>query len=271
MHAMKWPKLNARLAGALLLTVVPFGDAGALTPAPSPNPMVPAVVPNLRSPLDVFEEPPGATIMPPSAEPQPAPQSADAPRPAPQAVPQAPAEAPRTAAQSPAAASSAPAPAHNPLWAVPLSTLTETHARPIFSPSRRPPPPPPPPPVAAPVVARAAPPPPETAKQPDLALVGTVMGDGEFIGIFVESRTKNIVRLRTGEGHDGWTLLSIQGREATLASGNASAILALPATGPNGQPIAAVTTAVAHPAPVAPEITSALPEDEGKQPQRVHQ
>src|SRR5215471_6603978 len=238
MHAMKWPKVNARLAGALLLTVVPFGDAGALTPAPSPNPMVPAVVPNLRSPLDVFEEPPGATIMPPSAEPQLAPQSAHAPRPAPQAVPQA---------------------------------LTEAHARPIFSPSRRPPPPPPPPPVAAPVVARAAPPPPETAKQPDLALVGTVMGDGEFIGIFVESRTKNIVRLRTGEGHDGWTLLSIQGREATLASGNASAILALPTTGPNGQPIAAVTTVVAQPAPVAPEITSALPEDEGKQPQRVHQ
>jgi len=251
-----------------LLTIVPFADAAALTPNLSPNPMVPAVGPNLGSPLDVFEEPRGGTMIPPSA-PQPTPQPLA--EPPPQAAPQAPTEAPRAAPRSPAAARDVDTPTRNPLWAVPLSTLTETHARPIFSPSRRPPPPPPPPPVAAPVVARAAPPPPETAKQPDLALVGTVMGDGEFIGIFVESRTKNVVRLRTGEGHDGWTLLSIQGREATLASGNASAILAIPTTGPNGQPIAAVTTVVAQPAPVAPEITSALPEDEGKQPQRVHQ
>ncbi|MDC7985323.1 hypothetical protein PQJ75_16440 [Rhodoplanes sp. TEM] len=43
----------------------------------------------------------------------------------------------------------------NPLWAIPLETLTETRARPLFSASRRPPPPivaaaPPAPPPAAP-------------------------------------------------------------------------------------------------------------------------
>src|SRR5690242_19075901 len=59
----------------------------------------------------------------------------------------------------------------DPLWAIPLSTLTTTRARPIFSPSRRPPPPPV---VAAPYV---PPPRPATPVEPDrplLTLVGTV-------------------------------------------------------------------------------------------------
>jgi general secretion pathway protein N len=115
----------------------------------------------------------------------------------------------------------------NPLWAVPLSALTVTHERPIFSASRRPPPPP----VAArPVVRlRAAPPPPPREQRPHLALVGTV-GGAEGIAIFVDQSNQTIVRLRTGEGHDGWVLRAVGPREVTLQSDNDTAILALPST-----------------------------------------
>src|SRR5215510_16368096 len=64
----------------------------------------------------------------------------------------------------------------NPLWAIPLNTLTATRARPIFSSSRRPPPPAI---VAAPYV---PPPPPPASREPErppLALVGTVAGGNE--------------------------------------------------------------------------------------------
>src|SRR5262249_59935905 len=50
--------------------------------------------------------------------------------------------------------------AGNPLWAVPLSALTVTRDRPLFSASRRPPPPAG---VAPPPVVRAKPPPPPPA------------------------------------------------------------------------------------------------------------
>src|ERR1700730_7581927 len=71
-----------------------------------------------------------------------------------------------------------PAVAANPLWAIPLSALTATRARPLFTPSRRPP---------APVVASvpvAAPrpppaPPPAVRQHPHLTLVGSVAGESE--------------------------------------------------------------------------------------------
>ena len=118
--------------------------------------------------------------------------------------------------------------AGNPLWAVPLSALTLTRDRPIFSASRRPLAPR----VAArPVVqVRAAPPPPRPRDQrPHLALVGTVAG-AEGIAIFVDQSNQTIVRLRTGEGHDGWVLRAVGPREVTLQNDNDTAILALPST-----------------------------------------
>ena len=118
----------------------------------------------------------------------------------------------------------------NPLWAIPLKQLSNTRERPIFSPSRRPPASAVvgPPPAAAPVRV-----PPKTAgpQSPELSLVGTVIGEKESIAVFVEDTTKNPVRLRTGEAHKGWTLRSVQGREATLEKDRESVNLSLPHPG----------------------------------------
>jgi hypothetical protein len=114
----------------------------------------------------------------------------------------------------------------NPLWAVPLSSLTLTRERPIFSASRRPPAPS----VAvAPVVqARPAPPPPpRQPERPRLSLVGTVGGE-QGIAVFVDQATQAIVRLRTGEGHDGWVLRAVGSREVTLQNERDTAVLTLP-------------------------------------------
>jgi general secretion pathway protein N len=113
----------------------------------------------------------------------------------------------------------------NPLWAIPLKSLTATRERPIFLPSRR---------AFAPAVAGPPPPPPPPAppKEPDrprLALVGAVVGEAEGIAVFLDQTTQAIVRLRTGENHSGWILRSVQGREATLQKDRETVLLALPA------------------------------------------
>jgi hypothetical protein len=116
--------------------------------------------------------------------------------------------------------------AGNPLWAVPLSSLTVTRERPLFSASRRPLAPP----VAArPVVqARTAPPPrPREPQRPQLSLVGTVAG-AEGIAVFIDQSNQSVVRLRTGEGHDGWVLRAVGPREVTLQNDRDTAVLALP-------------------------------------------
>ena len=117
----------------------------------------------------------------------------------------------------------------NPLWAVPLKLLSATRDRPIFSPSRRPPPPPVlPAAYAAP--APAAPKPTESGP-PQLSLVGTVVGDSESIGIFLDQATKAVVRLRTGQDHSGWILRSVRGREATFDKDQRTATFMLPPPG----------------------------------------
>jgi len=116
----------------------------------------------------------------------------------------------------------------NPLWAIPLKSLTATRERPIFVPSRRPPTPPavagpPPPPPARP------PPPPPEPERPRLALVGAIASDTEGFAIFVDERTRDVLRLRTGDNHNGWVLRSVKGREATLQKDSETIQLALPA------------------------------------------
>jgi general secretion pathway protein N len=117
----------------------------------------------------------------------------------------------------------------NPLWAIPLSKLSGTRERPIFSPSRRPPPP------AVAVVPEAAPPPPPPPRQapepPPVALVGTIAGGDESFGIFVDQSTKAPLRLKIGEDYQGWKLRTIQGREATLEKDQQAAVLTLPPPG----------------------------------------
>jgi general secretion pathway protein N len=117
-------------------------------------------------------------------------------------------------------------PRGNPLWGIPLRSLTATRERPLFTPTRRPPAPAVagPPPVEAP-----APPPAAGPDRPQLTLVGAISGETEGIAIFLDQTTRDIVRLRTGESHSGWTLRSVKGREAALVKDQETVIFALPA------------------------------------------
>jgi len=117
-------------------------------------------------------------------------------------------------------------PPGNPLWALPLEQLSATLKRPIFSASRRPPSPPPT--VVVPVEVRQPVKPPEPERP--AALVGTVIGNGDDrLGVFVDTSTQDIVRLRIGEDYHGWVVRSINSREATLMKdGNQAVVLELP-------------------------------------------
>ena len=103
-------------------------------------------------------------------------------------------------------------PSVNPLWAIPLATLSTTRERPIFSSSRRPPPPPKSPP----------------AERPQLSLVGTVAGSDQSFGIFLDLAARTALRLKVGEDFQGWKLRSVQGREATFERDQQTTILSLP-------------------------------------------
>ena len=118
-----------------------------------------------------------------------------------------------------------PLPSGNPLWAIPLSVLTATQERPIFSASRRPPPRA----VAAPSVDRVSAPPPKAAapERPSLALIGAVVGESDAIAVFLDQTNQKIVRLHQGESHAGWELSSVQPREVTLRKADRTEVLAL--------------------------------------------
>jgi hypothetical protein len=138
----------------------------------------------------------------------------------------------------------------NPLWAIPLSALTATRTRPLFTPSRRAP---------APVVAsvpvavpRPPPaPPPAVPQHPNLTLVGTVAGENEGMAVFIDTATRDTVRLRTGEGHSGWILQSVERRAATLQKGEQTETLAMPKPTDTQAP-APVVTALPPPPPPPP-------------------
>ncbi|MGY8706261.1 hypothetical protein RAD16_11035 [Bradyrhizobium sp. 18BD] len=125
----------------------------------------------------------------------------------------------------PAPAANKPTPRGNPLWSVPLSALTGTQERPIFSATRRPPPRAV---AAAPVEEAPAPPPPKPIEgPPPLTLVGAVVGEGDAIAILVNRSNQKIVRLRQGESLDGWSLDQVQPREVTFKQGDRSEVLGL--------------------------------------------
>jgi hypothetical protein len=134
----------------------------------------------------------------------------------------------RTAARSadPAVESSTPG---NPLWALPLKQLSTTRERPIFSPSRRPPPPATPT-YVAPVAVRQQVKPAEP-ERPAITLLGTIVGSADRIGVFLEPATRNVVRLRIGEDHQGWVLRSVQARDVTLVKDREETVLELPPPG----------------------------------------
>jgi hypothetical protein len=110
----------------------------------------------------------------------------------------------------------------NPLWQVPLSSLSATRERPIFSPSRRPPPI-----VNSPIEASkplvvAGP------ERPPLVLVGAIAGNDDGIAILLDQTTKVITRVKTGDSHAGWVLRTVKGREAMLEKDHQTTILTLP-------------------------------------------
>jgi general secretion pathway protein N len=119
----------------------------------------------------------------------------------------------------------------NPLWTVPLSALTATRDRPLFSASRRPPI------VAAPTVAAPpkqealAPPPPE---RPLLTLIGTIVSPKASVAMLQGSNAEAISRLRVGQENDGWQVRGISLRSIVVEKGAQSVELDLPR--PNGSP-----------------------------------
>ncbi len=115
-------------------------------------------------------------------------------------------------------------PSANPLWAIPLATLSNTRERPIFSPTRRPPPA-----VVPPVTAAQAPPPkPLQVERPQLSLVGTIASSEQSIGILVDETSKAALRLKLGEEYQGWRLRAVQPREVTLERDQQTIVLSMP-------------------------------------------
>jgi hypothetical protein len=117
-----------------------------------------------------------------------------------------------------------PPPGGNPLWGIPMSALTATRERPVFSPTRRPPAPPP-----DPTPAVELPPPPAVPEQPLLTLVGTATGETDTVAVVLDQTTKKLIRLHLGEVVSGWRLRSIDRRAMTVEKDNRRVILALPA------------------------------------------
>jgi general secretion pathway protein N len=179
---------------------------------------------------------------------------------------------PEAAGKPAAAAPTAPAPivSANPLWVVPLSTLSATRERPLFSPSRRPPAP-----VAAivPVApVRAAPPPAAPPPEhPNLTLVGTVAGESEAVAVFIDQASRATVRLRAGEGHMGWVLQSVERRSARLQKDDLTETLELPRPAVlQGLPSApVVSTLPAPPAPPPPAGGQPSQQREGCMPEPI--
>jgi hypothetical protein len=167
----------------------------------------------------------------------------------------------------------------NPLWAIAVDDLSETHARPIFSPSRRPPAPADPAALAAQPIKAAFPVKPEP-DHPLLDLLGTIVGGSVEIGVFVDEASHDVIRIKAGEAHDGWTLSAVSGRAAIFQKqGYGAATLVLPAPGSEANAPGVATEPVATPgkrrtiggAPpfrFAPPVIPAATKGESKRPPR---
>jgi hypothetical protein len=126
-----------------------------------------------------------------------------------------------------------PPPGANPLWRIPMSSLSVTRERPLFSVSRRPPVPPPPP-------ANIESPPPIESGGPSLTLSGTVIGGSRDIAVLHDETTKSFVRLHVGEAAAGWNLRAIDPRAVTLEKDGRVVVVSLPAPGTASSGLTAV-------------------------------
>ena len=73
---------------------------------------------------------------------------------------------------------------------------------------------------------------------PKLTLIGVILSEKDGIGIFVDGATREVIRLRKNEGHGGWILRTLEGRQATLEKAASTAVLVIPP--PGGEPVPAV-------------------------------
>jgi hypothetical protein len=144
----------------------------------------------------------------------------------------------------------------NPLWTIPLNTLTATRERPLFAPSRRPAM------QAAPAVIANLPPPPPPAAEPEqlgLRLLGTITGRNDGIAICLNPATGEVLRVRTGESFEGWNLRTVRGREATFEKASQQTVLALPSPDDPRQPVATPPQFAGAQAPVPLSPVNAVP------------
>src|SRR6516225_2676260 len=114
--------------------------------------------------------------------------------------------------------------AGNPLAKIPLSALTATRDRPLFSVSRRPP--------APAIEGNAQPAPaavaPAPAERPALKLIGTILSPATSVVLLRDSATQAVTRLHVGEATSGWRVKTISFSSVTVEKGEQSAILGLP-------------------------------------------
>jgi general secretion pathway protein N len=111
----------------------------------------------------------------------------------------------------------------NPLWAIPISKLSATRDRPLFSASRRPPTPAvAAAPVSAPVAAKPV------AQAPPFTLLGTIISENSRIAILFDQTSKIATGVREGERASGWILRSVESRSAVLEGSNQVVQLDLP-------------------------------------------
>ena len=68
--------------------------------------------------------------------------------------------------------------------------------------------------------------------------MGAIASDTEGFAVFVDQATNTVIRLRTGQDHQGWVLRAVKGREATLVKASISTTLMLPEPGNVGAPVA---------------------------------
>ena len=111
---------------------------------------------------------------------------------------------------------------------IPLSELSETRDRPLFSTTRRPPP------AEGAVVAASKtsvedkPPGPEV---PPFVLKGTVLGSNDRVAVLFDPTTNRTSQLRLGKSDSGWTVLNVSPRSIVLRKGELLTTSGAPAAG----------------------------------------
>jgi hypothetical protein len=53
-----------------------------------------------------------------------------------------------------------------------------------------------------------------------LTLMGTIVGRSMEIGFFIDDESQDVIRLKTGQVHGGWTLRSVSGHAANFERGD---------------------------------------------------